>query len=198
MDSSLTNPSQAMNREIQAAMNTLHCVEQDLARRAEQARANLDRKSEPSFFDVQETARQLQALGALQAKADKSDDGRSKEKEQSDRTIARWKAARVQLEARAGVDEVRKDSDPFWVSDASLAGRAMQAVLVLHTATPEAAKTQETLRSSRRPRAPSRPVTRSRSSRRACASWPKASGGTRRRATGPRATRRTGSGWTSG
>src|SRR6185436_13769336 len=90
-------------------------------------------------------SRQIQALAALQAKAEKSEDGRTKEKEQSDRAIARWKAARVQLEARAGVDEVRKDSDPFWVSDASLAGRALQAVLDLHTATPEAAKTLETL-----------------------------------------------------
>jgi hypothetical protein len=145
MDSSLTNPSHAMDREVQAALNNLHGVEQDLARRAEQARANLDRRSEPSFADVQETSRQIQALAGLQAKAEKTDEARSKEKEQSDRAVARWKAARVQLESRAGVEEVRRDSDPFFVADSSLAGRAMQSVLDLHTATPEAAKTQETL-----------------------------------------------------
>src|SRR5204863_2325742 len=61
------------------------------------------------------------------------------------RTIARWKAARVQLEARAGVEEVRKDSDPFFVADSSLGGRAMQTVLDDHTATPKAARTLETL-----------------------------------------------------
>jgi hypothetical protein len=145
MDSSLTNPSMAMDREVQAALNTLHGIEQELARRAEQARASLDRKSEPSFADVQDVNRRIQSLAALQAKAAKNDEGRAKEKDESDRMIARWKAARIQLEARAGVEEVRKDSDPFFVSDSSLAGRAMQAVLDLHTATPEAAKTAETL-----------------------------------------------------
>src|SRR6185436_1763759 len=89
--------------------------------------------------------RRIQALAGLQAKPDATDAGRKKEKEESDRAVARWKAARTQLEARAGVDEVRKDSDPFFVADSSLAGRAMQAVLDLHTATPEAAKTLETL-----------------------------------------------------
>jgi len=145
MDSSLTNPSMALDREIQAGLNTLHGVEQDLARRAEQARAALDRKSEPSFADVQDVNRRIQALAALQAKAGKTDEARAKEKDESDRAIARWKAARVQLEARASVEEVRKDSDPFFVADSSLGGRAMQAVLDLHTATPEAAKTAETL-----------------------------------------------------
>jgi hypothetical protein len=145
MDSSLTNPSQAMNREVQAALNTLHGVEQDLARRAEQARVSLDRRSEPSFADVQDTARRIQELAAVQAKDDKTEAARLKEKELSDRTIARWKAARTQLEARAGVEEVRKDSDPFFVADSSLGGRAMQAVLDDHTATPKAARTMETL-----------------------------------------------------
>jgi len=145
MDDKLTAPSQAMNNQVQAALNTLHGIELDLARRAELARGHLDRKSEPSFFDVQETVRMMQALAALQAKAEKTDEGRAKEKDQSDLAIARWKAARIQLEARAGVEEVRKDSDPFFVADSSLAGRAMQAVLDLHAATPEAAKTLETL-----------------------------------------------------
>lgn len=145
LDSSLNGPSQALDREVQGALNTLHGVEQELARRSEQARATLDRKSEPSFADVQDTTRQVQALGALQSKGDKSEAARLKEKEQSDRAIARWKAARVQLEARAGIEEVRKDSDPFFVADSSLGGRALQAVLDLHTATPEAAKTLETL-----------------------------------------------------
>jgi hypothetical protein len=145
MDATLTNPSQAMDREVQAALNNLHGVEQDLARRAEQARANLDRKSEPSFSDVQDASRQIQALAGLQAKAEKTDEARLKEKEQSDGAVARWKAARIQLESRAGVEEVRKDSDPFFVADSSLAGRAMQSVLDLHTATPEAAKTLVTL-----------------------------------------------------
>ena len=145
MDSTLTNPSQAMNREVQAAMTTLHGVEQDLARRAEQARANLDRRSEPSFADVQETSRRIKELAALQAKDEKSEGARLKEKEVSERTIARGKAARVQLEARAAVEEVRKDSDPFFVADSSLGGRAMQTVLDDHTATPKAVRTLETL-----------------------------------------------------
>src|SRR5579862_1152514 len=145
MDASLTGPSQAMNREVQAALNTLHGVEQDLARRPEQARASLARRSEPSFADVQDTSRRVGELAAVQAKDDKSEAARLKEKEVSDRTIARWKAARVQLEARAGVEEVRKDSDPFFVADSSLGGRAMQSVLDDHTATPKAARTAETL-----------------------------------------------------
>lgn len=145
MDASLVNPSQAMDREVHAAQNALHGIEQELARRSEQARVILDRKSEPSFADVHDTVRVIQALAALQAKGEKSEDARRKEKDQSEHGLARWKAARTQLEARAGVEEVRKDSDPFFVSDSSLAGRAMQAVLDLHTATPEAAKTLETL-----------------------------------------------------
>jgi hypothetical protein len=145
MDPSLTNPSLALDREVQAALNNLHGIEQDLARRAELARGTLDRTSEPSFADVQETSRRIRSLAALEGKADKTPEGRAKEKNESARAIARWKAARVQLEARAGVDEVRKDSDPFWVADSSLAGRAMQAVLDLHMATPEAAKTLEIL-----------------------------------------------------
>jgi hypothetical protein len=145
MDDKLTGPSQAMNGQVQAALNTLHGVEQDLARRAEQARANLDKKSEPSFADVQETSTRIKALAALQAKNDPGEAARLLEKDLSSRTVARWKAARVQLEARAGVEEVRKDSDPFFVADSSLGGRAMQAVLDDHTATPKAAKTLETL-----------------------------------------------------
>ena len=145
MDSALTNPSQAMNREVQAALNTLHGVEQELAHRAEQARVALDRRSEPSFADVQDTSRRIRELAAIQAKDEKTEAARLKEKDHSDRTIARWKAARTQLEARAGIEEVRKDSDPFFVADSSLGGRAMQAVLDDHTATPKAARTLETL-----------------------------------------------------
>lgn len=145
MDEKLTGPSQAMNGQVQAALNTLHGVEQDLARRAEQARAALDKKSEPSFADVQETSTRIKELAALQAKNDAGEAARLKEKEQSARSVARWKAARVQLEARAGVEEVRKDSDPFFVADSSLGGRAMQSVLDDHLATPKAAKTVETL-----------------------------------------------------
>src|SRR5579862_4502091 len=145
MDAALTNPSQAMNREIQSGLNILHGVEQDLARRAEQARATLDRRSEPSFADVQDVARRIGDLAQIQAKDEKTEAARVKEKDLSDRTVARWKAARVQLEARAGVEEVRKDSDPFYVADSSLGGRAMQAVLDDHTATPKAARTAETL-----------------------------------------------------
>ncbi|MBV8878424.1 MAG: hypothetical protein JO332_00535, partial [Planctomycetaceae bacterium] len=145
MDEKLTAPSQAMNGQVQAALNTLHGVEQDLARRAEQARLNLDKKSEPSFADVQEVGRRVKALAELQAKDEKSEAGRLKEKESSERALARWKAARVQLEARAAVEEVRKDSDPFFVADSSLGGRAMQSVLDDHTATPKAARTLETL-----------------------------------------------------
>ncbi len=109
MDEKLTPPSRAMNSQVQAALNTLHAVELDLARRAELARGHLDRV-EPSFFDVQETVRMMQALAVLQAKAEKTDEGRAKEKDQSDLAIARWKAARIQLEAQAGVEEVHKDS----------------------------------------------------------------------------------------
>jgi hypothetical protein len=145
MDASLTNPSLALDREVHAGLGALNAIEQDLARRAEQARATLDRKSEPSFADVLDVNRRIGSLAALQAKAGKTDEARGKEKDESDRAIARWKAARIQLEARAGVEEVRKDSDPFFVADSSLAGRAMQAVLDLHTATPEAAKTAPTL-----------------------------------------------------
>src|SRR4029077_20490997 len=42
-------------------------------------------------------------------------------------------------------EEVRKDSDPFFVSDSSLAGRAMQSVIDQHLAVPEALKTGATL-----------------------------------------------------
>jgi len=145
IDEKLNPTSQAMNREVQSALGKLHGVEQDLAHRAEQARANLDRKSEPSFADVQDTARRVRDLAAVQAKDEKSEEARLKEKELSDRTVARWKAARVQLEARAAVEEVRKDSDPFFVADSSLGGRALQAVLDDHLATPKAGKTAETL-----------------------------------------------------
>lgn len=145
LDEKLSPTSNAMNREVQAALDNLHGVEQDLARRAEQARANLDKKSEPSFADVQETARRIRDLAALQAKDGKSEAARLKEKDLSERTVVRWKAARVQLEARASVEEVRKDSDPFFVADSSLGGRALQAVLDDHTATPKAARTAETL-----------------------------------------------------
>ncbi len=144
-DEKLNPTSGAMNREVQAALGNLHGVELDLARRAEQARSNLDKKSEPSFADVQDTTRRIRDLAAVQAKDEKSEAARLKEKELSDRTVARWKAARVQLEARAAVEEVRKDSDPFFVADSSLGGRALQAVLDDHTATPKAAKTSETL-----------------------------------------------------
>jgi hypothetical protein len=145
MDEKLTNPSQAMNREVQAALGTLHGVEQDLARRAEQARTALDKRSEPSFADVQDVVRRVGDLAQIQAKDEKTEAARLKEKDASGRTVARWKGARAQLEARAGVEEVRKDSDPFFVADSSLGGRAMQAVLDDHTATPKAAKTLETL-----------------------------------------------------
>ncbi|HZE97820.1 MAG TPA: hypothetical protein VE981_12400 [Planctomycetota bacterium] len=145
MDEKLNGPSQAMNGQVQAALNTLHGVEQDLARRAEQARGTLDKKSEPSFADIQETSRGIKGVADLQAKDDKSEAARLKEKEQSERATARWKAARAQLEARAGIEEVRKDSDPFFVADSSLGGRAMQSVLDDHLATPKAAKTLETL-----------------------------------------------------
>jgi hypothetical protein len=144
-DAALAGPSHAMDREIQSALAILHGVEQDLARRSEQARVGLDKKSEPSFADVQDAGAQIQSLAALQSKAEKTDEGRKLEKDQSERSVARAKAARVQLEARAGVEEVRKDSDPFFVSDSSLAGRAMQSVIDQHLAVPEAAKTGVTL-----------------------------------------------------
>src|SRR5579862_2453321 len=81
MDAALTNPSQAMNRETQSGLNILHGVEQDLARRAEQARATLDRRSEPSFADVQDVARRIGDLAQIQAKDEKTEAARVKEKD---------------------------------------------------------------------------------------------------------------------
>jgi hypothetical protein len=135
---SLRGPSEAMGREVRNVARGFHSLEAELSRRAEKARETLARRSDPSFWDVEAARRQMEAAMALQS-------GGKPHQGETDRAAARGKAARVQLEARAEVEEARRDSDPFFVSDSGLAGRALQAVLDAHAAVPEPGQTRELL-----------------------------------------------------
>jgi hypothetical protein len=134
----LAGPSAALQNTVNAALQQLHGLEHELARRAERSEDALEKKAEPNAADLTAAVREMEAL----AKAPAGDEARR----QGDRAVGRGKAARAQLEGRAGVEEARRDSDAFFVSDASLAGRALHAVLEAHQAAPEAEKTRDTLR----------------------------------------------------
>jgi hypothetical protein len=144
-DASIEGPSRAMHGTVDQVLRAIHEMEHALDRRGLQARERLVKEAGPSWNDVRETAELMRLLAELQAKPERGEEIRRREKDLSDRSLLRWKAARAQLEARAGMEESRRDADPFWVADVSLAGRAAQAVLDLHRAQPEGAKSRETL-----------------------------------------------------
>jgi hypothetical protein len=123
-DPALNGPSEGMRGAVDAALLQVHGLEAALARRAQQARETLAKRSEPSHSDVSALVRELGDKAA--------------------RATAHAKGVRVQLEARATVEESRRDQDPFFVGDSGLAGRALQAVLDAHLAQPDPAKSKET------------------------------------------------------
>ncbi len=134
----LEGPSRTMEREVKSVAEGFHALEAEFARRAEKARESLARRSDPSFSDVAAARRGMESAAALQA-------GGKPHQEETDRAAARWKAARAQIESRAGVEESRRDADPFFVADAGLAGRALQATLDAHAASPEPAASKDLL-----------------------------------------------------
>jgi hypothetical protein len=151
----LMGPSGAMQRDVEGTLGAMAPYEQDLARRSERAREALLRGSPASTGDVGALGKELDTLlGAERRFADQKTQGEAAKlevqrrllAEQSSRTSDRWKGARVQLEARAAVEETRRDSDPFFVADSGLAGRALQAVADLHQAAHDAASSREKIR----------------------------------------------------
>ena len=153
---SMHGPSAALQRGVEHGAGQLAGLEHEIARRAESARDRLGKAAETNADDVRRAASAMEAVAAHdKRRADLSaknapgaavEAERVKGEEASRKASEAGRGARVQLEARAGTEETRKDADPFFVADASLAGRAMQAVLDGHAAAPEGAKTLETLR----------------------------------------------------
>ncbi|HYE99284.1 MAG TPA: hypothetical protein VEJ18_10255, partial [Planctomycetota bacterium] len=152
----LHGPSAALQRGVDSGAVHLAGLEHELARKAESARDKLEKAAESNAEDLARSAAAMEAVAGhdrrLSELTSKNAPGAAVEAERKKAEEAARKAsdsgrgARAQLEARAGTEETRKDADPFFVSDASLAGRALQAVLDGHAAAPEAARTLETLR----------------------------------------------------
>ncbi len=140
-------PAAGLQNAVNSALQQLHGLEQELARRGEKAGDALEKRAEPNAADVAAAGRELDELSrAEKALAAAPSDARQQAaREQADRAVRRWKAARAQLEGRAGVEEARRDSDAFFVSDAALAGKALEAVLATHEASPDPDRTRETL-----------------------------------------------------
>jgi hypothetical protein len=148
-DAKLHGPSQAMQRDVDGSLAQMHALELELGRRAQQQREALAKRSEPSFADVSSLMGEMGAASdaekKLAASGTKTDLERRAAREAGGRAVDRWKGVRVQLEARASVEESRKDQDAFFVADSALAGRALQAVLEVHSARPDPAASKETL-----------------------------------------------------
>jgi hypothetical protein len=111
-DARLAGPAAAIQQHLLDALNATRGLEQELAGGAVASRAELERRSEPSWTDVREL---VQAPSA-----------------------ARWKGVQAQLEARAQMDESRADADRPFVADAGLAARALEAQAKIHEARPDA------------------------------------------------------------
>jgi hypothetical protein len=154
-DASLDAPSQALRQQVDRALAEFLGLEAELARRAVQAREALEKRAETQTADVRDAGRRVQAaadarrrLADLQSKnapAAQVDPLRQLAREEAERAVLRWKGARAQLETGAGVEEARRESDPFFVADSSLAARVLQAVLDAHQAAPDAERSRATL-----------------------------------------------------
>ncbi len=121
----LLAPAQAMQRALQTVAVDLRPMGRDLVRRSDAAREELSAAAGSSSDHIEQLRRALEALGEAQARFADAD---------APALIAArahaghaWQSAITQLQARAGVEEKRRDMDPFFVTDLGKAALALGA-----------------------------------------------------------------------
>ena len=121
----LLAPAQAMQRALQTVATELRPVGRDFVRRSDVAREELAATAGSSAEQIELLRRALEALGEAQGKiADAADPALLAARA---RVAHAWQAAITQIQARAGVEEQRRDMDPFFVTDLGKAALALGA-----------------------------------------------------------------------
>ena len=121
----LLAPAKALQRALQTAATDLRPLGRELVGSSDAAREELITAAGSSSEQIEQLRRALESLGEAQVKAVNEDDlaligARA-------RTSHAWQAAITQLQARAGVEEQRRDMDPFFVTDLGKAALALGA-----------------------------------------------------------------------
>ncbi|MSS99996.1 MAG: hypothetical protein EXS29_01625 [Pedosphaera sp.] len=121
----LLAPAQAMQRALQTVATDLRPIGRDFVRRSDVAREELSVAAGSSSEHIEQLRRALESLGEAQGKiADATDPALLAARTRAGHA---WQVAITQLQNRAGVEEQRRDMDPFFVTDLGKAALALGA-----------------------------------------------------------------------